>query len=61
MDRKAVSDHYKGHEIDFNTAVDRMEIMQDGADPKVELTDDDTEVTLGPKTPENPNDPYCTC
>jgi hypothetical protein len=60
-DRKEVSDHYKGHEIDFDTAVDRFEIMQEGANPNPSPLDDDTEVELGPKTQPKPNDPYCNC
>jgi hypothetical protein len=59
--RETVSEHYRGQDIDIDTAVDRFSIMEDGADPKLELLDDDTEVKLGPKEPENPNDPYCTC
>jgi hypothetical protein len=59
--RETVSEHYRGHDIDIDTAVDRFSILETGADPKLELTDDDTEVKLGPKEPESPNDPYCTC
>jgi hypothetical protein len=59
--RETVSERYCGHDIDFNTAVDRFEIMQEGADPNPSPLDDDTEVKLGPKEPENPNDPYCVC
>ena len=56
-DRKEVSEHYRGHDIDFETAVDRFEILQDGA--KDNSHDDvDTEVKLGPKTQPHPNDPY---
>lgn len=57
-DRKEVSEHYRGHEVDFDTAVDRFEIMQEGADPNPPTLDKDTEVTLGPKTQPHPNDPY---
>lgn len=61
--RELVSEHYRGHDIDFDTAVDRMEIMQDGAkdSPHTKGEVDDTEVEIGPKEQENPNDPYCTC
>jgi hypothetical protein len=60
-DRDKVQDHYKGHEVDIDTAVDRFSIMEEGANPNPPPLDDDTEVELGPKEPENPNDPYCTC
>jgi len=59
--RETISEHYRGQDIDIDTGVDRFSILQTGADPELELTDDDTEVKLGPKEPENPNDPYCTC
>lgn len=61
-DRKEVSDHYKGHKIDFDTAVDRFSIMEEGAKDTAKIgSDDDVEVRLGPKTQEKPNDPYCNC
>jgi len=61
-DREKLQDYYQGHEIDIDTAVDRFEVLQDGAsNSPVMESDDDTEVTLGPKTQENPNDPYCSC
>lgn len=64
-DREVVQDHYQGHEIDLDTAVDRFSILEDGAQDSPimsgDTADDDTEVVLGPKEPENPNDPYCTC
>lgn len=56
--RGAVSERYRGHHIDINTAVDRFSILQDGADPNPSPLDEDTKVKLGPKTQENPNDPY---
>jgi len=60
--REDVQDHYQGHEIDTDTAVDRFEILQDGAsDSPAMESDDDVEVTLGPKEQPNPNDPYCNC
>lgn len=59
--REVVQEHYCGHDIDIDTAVDRFSIMEDGANPKLESLDDDTEAKLGPKEPESPNDPYCTC
>jgi hypothetical protein len=60
--REEVQDYYEGHEIDIDTAVDRFSILEDGAkDSPVMASDDDTEVVLGPKTQEKPNDPYCNC
>ena len=59
--REDVQDHYQGHEIDFDTAVDRFDILQDGANPSPPAMDDDVEVVLGPKEQPNPNDPYCNC
>lgn len=63
-DREKIRDWYQGHEIDIDTAVDRFDIMQEGAKDsphQVAKEVDDTEIDLGPKEPENPNDPYCTC
>lgn len=61
-DREAVQDHYQGHEIDIDTAVDRFEIMQEGANPNWPSQDDDTESDIGSKTPPKElNDPYCNC
>jgi hypothetical protein len=59
--RETVKEHYQGHDIDFDTAVDRFSIMEEGSSPDVSPLDDDTEVDIGPKEPENPNDPYCIC
>ena len=60
--REPKQDYYQGHEVDIDTAVMADSILQDGAkDSPVMESDDDTEVRLGPKTQEKPNDPYCNC
>lgn len=60
--RDKVSDHYCGHNIDIDTAEDHNVVLESGAEDspimKGESADEDTQVKLGPKTPEYPNDPY---
>lgn len=63
--REDIQDHYRGHEIDIETAEDRFSVLegpaQDVPTTSGKTADDDTEAKLGPKEPEMPNDPYCTC
>ena len=59
--REKLSENMRGHNIDFDTAVDRFVPYEEGGSSSVAPLDDDTKVKLGPKTRKNPNDPYCTC